>query len=41
MELIDTPVRNDMEVEGALGACLSNRWILLVKEARVRFCLCA
>ena len=24
-----------------LGACLSNRQILLVKEARVRFCLWA
>jgi hypothetical protein len=25
----------------ALGACLSNRGILLAKEGRVRFCLCA
>jgi len=32
----------DSTISGnALGACLSNRQILLVKEARVRFCLWA
>jgi hypothetical protein len=33
--------KGDQYVFAALGACLSNRQILLVKEARVRFCLWA